>query len=129
MNKLFESKNYIISHIYERVFLIFKNNNKSILIGEFYGDPTTAIISKNEDFCVVGGEGIIVYFINDPYIEYYKDKYSLTKWIEWGRENKKTVWIEKVEEIEDNIIQLSLENNRHIIMSVDCKTCKIKIIN
>ena len=53
MKRLTESKNFVITFEYEKVFLIRKQTGNTIFIGEFYGDPTTAIISSKEDFCAI----------------------------------------------------------------------------
>ncbi len=119
MKKIAESDNYEILYEYEKVFLKFKNLDKLILIGEFYGDPNTAIISKNEDFCTIGGEGIIVYYLNEPYLEYNKNDKKSKQWIEWGRnDDGPTVWIDCIEQIDSNKIKLILENSEQILLNV-----------
>ncbi|MCR5146554.1 MAG: hypothetical protein K6B70_04335 [Clostridia bacterium] len=116
---MIESKNFIITYEYEKVFLNFKNEDKSILIGEFYGNPYTAIISKDEDFCVVGGEGIIIYYLNEPYLEYKNNYKTNEQWKEWGRDNTDSiVWIEKIEQIGNKIIRLTSENKEQFILNV-----------
>ena len=117
MNRLVESENYEILYEYEKAFLKFKGINRLILIGEFYGDPYTAIISKIEDFCVVGGEGIIVYYLNEPYLEYDKNITNSKQWMEWGREDE-TIWIEQIEQVDNNTINLTLESNEQIQINV-----------
>lgn len=110
MNRLAESKNYLITNEYEKVFLNFKNTDKSVLIGEFYGDPDIAIISKDETFCVVGGEGVIVYYLNSPFSEYDSDIKSSKQWVEWGRDNgKNVIWVEHIQEIGNRLIEITTE--------------------
>ena len=67
---LAQSNKYIISYEYETVFLKFIDKDRKIIIGDFYGDPKTAFISSDESYCVIGGRGLIVYFLNEPFIEY-----------------------------------------------------------
>ena len=119
MKQLTESENFIITYEYENVFLNFKNTDKSVRIGEFYGDPYTAIISKNEDFCVVGGEGLIIYYLSEPFSEYTSKEEESKQWLEWGRDNKDfLVWVEKIEQLGNKTIKLTTENNEQIIINV-----------
>ena len=85
MIKLAESINYIITSEYETVNLEIKNRNQTIIIGDFYGDPCVALISEDETFCLVGGEGIIIYYLQDPFSEYQRNV-SSKQWKEWGRD-------------------------------------------
>ena len=119
MKQLTESKKFEILYEYEKVFLNIKSLGKLILIGEFYGDPYTAIISDDEDYCVVGGEGIIIYYLREPYFEYRSDDKNSKQWKEWGRNNEdNVVWIEKIEQTGAKIIRLISENNEQIILDV-----------
>ena len=59
MKQMAESNNYLILNEYEKVFLKLKATSQLILIGEFYGDPDVALISDDETYCAVGGEGVI----------------------------------------------------------------------
>lgn len=118
MKKLTESENYEISFEYEKVFLMLKQTGKTVLIGEFYGDPYTAIISNNEDFCVVGGEGIIIYFLNEPFLE-YNDEEDSGQWRTWGRDKMNSiVWVDKIEQIDEKTIKVTSENNEEFILPV-----------
>lgn len=72
MIKLAEIRNYIITSEYETVNLEIKNRNQTI-IGDFYGDPCVALISVDETFCLVGGEGKIIYYLQDPFSEYQRN--------------------------------------------------------
>ena len=54
-NKLYESEKYLVGHIFENAYLIEKDTGKTTLIGEFYGEPSCAIISPNNEWCIVGG--------------------------------------------------------------------------
>ena len=119
MKKLIESDKYSILFEYEKVFLCIKNTEKTILIGEFYGDPYASLISKNEDFCVVAGEGLIIYYLNEPFYEYNNDETKHQQWKEWGRESdNNTVWIEKIEQIEAKKIRITTESDEIIEIDV-----------
>ena len=69
MKQMAESNNYLILNEYEKVFLKLKATSQLILIGEFYGDPDVALISDDETYCAVGGEGVIIYYLRDPFEE------------------------------------------------------------
>ncbi|HCC06739.1 MAG TPA: hypothetical protein DEP72_01040 [Clostridiales bacterium] len=107
--KLAESENFIITNEYEKAFLIFKDSNRKANIGDFYGDPQTAIISNDERFCAVGGCGIIVYYLHEPYEEY---RYNVTtiQWKELYRENKKNWWIQDIKFLDSSTIIFTVEN-------------------
>ena len=107
---LAESEHFVITNEYENTFLIIKANNRRILIGDFYGDPQTAVISNDEKFCAVGGCGLIIYYLNEPYCEFDKD-FDSKQSKELFREKDNEWWIEKIE-IEDNTrIRLLVENS------------------
>lgn len=98
MIKLAESRNYIITSEYETVNLEIKNRNQTIIIGDFYGDPCVALISEDETFCLVDGEGIIIYYLQDPFSEYQRNV-SSKQWKEWGRDEN-TIWVENIQQID-----------------------------
>jgi hypothetical protein len=63
---LAESKYYQVSHEFEAVFLSrkaysFAIPNSEIVIGDFYGDPTAAVIDRQERFVITVGYGLIIY--------------------------------------------------------------------
>lgn len=109
MNRILaESENFNITHEYEKVFLDFKSENKRVLIGDFYGDPQVALISKDERYCVIGGCGLVIYFLKEPYQEYSYNKDS-QQWKELFRENDDIWWIEELEYIENGTIEFVVE--------------------
>ena len=59
--KLYENENFILGHVYEKGYLIDKKNNDATYIADFYGDPSCGVISKRGDWCVVGGDKLIVW--------------------------------------------------------------------
>lgn len=59
MRILDESKNYILCHEYESVYVKYKNSSReNIYIGEHYGDPKCGIIGPTETWFLAGGEGL-----------------------------------------------------------------------
>lgn len=105
---LAESKNFLITNEYEKVFLNSKNNNRKIYIGDFYGDPQAAVISSDERFCVMVGCGLIIYYIEEPFEEFSYNT-STSQWKELFRQRGKEWWIEDVEILNDSTIMFSVE--------------------
>jgi hypothetical protein len=93
---LTESNNYIVSYEYETVFLKFKDKDKEIVIGDFYGDPQTAFISNDESYCVIGGCGLIVYYLQEPFNKFQYNK-KTKQLVEIFREPENIWWISNVE--------------------------------
>lgn len=92
---LAESKNYKVTSEYEMVFLHFKAEpqRKPILIGDFYGDPECAIISRDEKFVVMAGCGIIIYRLQDPFKEFkYDSKKRQDQFTEFYRKEPNVWW-------------------------------------
>jgi len=57
--KLEENEEFIIGHIFEDAYLIEKKTKKELYLGDFYGDPTCALISSDNSWCLVAGEGLV----------------------------------------------------------------------
>lgn len=105
---LAESKNFVVINEYEKVFLNFKSRNRKIYIGDFYGDPQAAAISKNESFCVMIGCGLVIYYLHEPFEE-YSYNVSTKQWKELFRESGEEWWIEEVEIIDNSTIMFTVE--------------------
>ena len=93
---LAESKKYVVSYEYETVSLQIKRKGKEIIIGDFYGDPTTAFISNDESYCVMGGCGLIIYYLKEPFMEYEYYK-TTNQWKEIFRKKDEIWWISRIE--------------------------------
>lgn len=57
---LARSRHYVVEHEYESAWVTGPDGCR-VAIGEFYGDPAVALIDAAERWCVVAGEGVIVY--------------------------------------------------------------------
>jgi hypothetical protein len=53
---LAENDIFIVGHVYEYAYLINKQTKEEIEVGNFYGNPYCAIISKTNDWVLIGGE-------------------------------------------------------------------------
>ena len=107
---LTESKKFTITNEYEVVFLNFKNEDRKIIIGDFYGDPEFAFISAKEDYCIVTGCGIIIYYLKEPF-ETYEYSSNSKQWNEFLRNESSVWWIEEIEEKDSKTIKFVASNN------------------
>ena len=62
MHKIAESMHYEVYREYETVLLKMKHLERTVTIGDFYGDVGKVIISPEEECCVMAGCGVIVYY-------------------------------------------------------------------
>ncbi len=60
-HKLSETDIYLVGHIYEIAYLIDKIKEYSIILGKFYGNPSCALIDKDNKWCLVGGSTLILW--------------------------------------------------------------------
>lgn len=90
------SANFRISYEYETVWLVHANH-PNVVIGDFYGDPSIAIIDTEERWCAVGGCGLIVYFLDEPFTPYKYDHRS-NQYLEAGRTKHDQWWVESIEQ-------------------------------
>lgn len=119
MKQMAESNNYLILNEYEKVFLKLKATSQLILIGEFYGDPDFALISDDETYCAVGGEGVIIYYLGDPFEEFSTNHKSSNQWKIWGRgTNEETMWVSEIDQIDGKHIRVELEDSETILLSI-----------
>jgi len=118
MKILAESASYQVLSEYEDVFLKFKETSRLVKVGDFYGDPEVAVISVDEKFCAIGGCGVIVYFIQEPFEEYtYCAK--TPQWREWNRtDNEGILWVTDIACIDEQRIEIVTEDMRKIELDV-----------
>ena len=118
MKELAHSQNLKIFYEYETVFLQRKDKDKLVVIGDFYGDPQVAMISIDEKFCVVGGCGVIIYYLKEPYKSFQYNVES-TQWKEWGREDENsTIWVNNIKYIDEDNVEIETEDYIKKIISV-----------
>jgi hypothetical protein len=126
MNDLTQSKTYRVFHEYEVVFLN-RPHGSEVVIGDFYGDPSCADISPCETWCAIGGAGIIVYFLKEPF-EPYRYDYSTDQWVEFGREKDDFWWIESLTAVSEAQLMFTTDfyGNRPGTYIFDIATGKVK---
>ena len=61
--QLADSSRYILYHEYETPILREKGSGAVTVLPDHYGDPSCGIIDPREQWCIVGGEGCYLYFI------------------------------------------------------------------
>ncbi|MBC9229486.1 hypothetical protein HI850_009120 [bacterium SPL81] len=121
--QLTESDHYKIIHLYEAVFIapIDSNNiNEYTEIGDFYGEPEVAIIDQNEKWCAIGGCGLIIYFIQEPFTPYQYDQ-KCSQYFEIHRSPPAIWWIEDLQQISPSQILITLENSETHILDIFTK--------
>lgn len=69
---LTESESYLIGHEYEVVVLVEKKSGKQHVIADHHGDPNCAIIDPNENWFLIGGEGITYFDFEKGSINYFR---------------------------------------------------------
>jgi len=97
-----ESEHYLIQSFCEEVNIFSKTENKTICIGDHYGDPQGAFIDKNENWACSFGEGLTVYFLKEPFNDYDRGECK-EQWFNYGQGtcSDDVLFIENVIQIDD----------------------------
>jgi hypothetical protein len=109
MKELAISLKFQVSHEYEVVYLDRPNAPK-VVIGDFYGDPSCAVISPGETWCAIAGAGLIIYFLKEPFEPYQYDRLT-DQWIEFGREKNDLWWVESLTALSDTQLVFTTDPN------------------
>lgn len=118
---LAESNNFLITNIFETTYLIKKhqcNSKNRIIIGTFYGDPQTAIIDKEEKWCAIAGEGLIIYFLRDPFSSYKENQVSSQFFSKYKNESN-IKWIQQLVQLSANQILITDDNHQKSIFNIE----------
>ena len=121
--QLSQSKSYKIIHLYESAYIAPLQSSdiyQYIEIGDFYGNPEVAIIDQNEKWCAVGGCGLIIYFIQEPFTPYQYDQ-ECSQYFEIHRSPPSIWWIEDLQQISLSQILITLENSQTRILDIFTK--------
>ena len=121
--QLSQSKSYKIIHLYESAYIAPLQSSdiyQYIEIGDFYGNPEVAIIDQNEKWCAVGGCGLIIYFIQEPFTPYQYDQ-ECSQYFEIHRSPPSIWWIEDLQQISQSKILITLEDSQTRILDIFTK--------
>ncbi|MGC3962354.1 MAG: hypothetical protein QM803_03245 [Rhodocyclaceae bacterium] len=123
IQRLAHSANFEVSHEYETVW-VTRQGEQLAVVGDFYGDPTVAIIDSDEKWCAIGGSGLIVYFLEEPFDEYKYDEQS-DQYFEVNREGDNTWWVKSIHQTGSMEIQVLLETGatHNITFQQTAKSC------
>ncbi len=100
--KMTQDKNYkildetdelILGHVFERAYLTIKATNENLSLGDFYGDPTCGLISRANDWCVIGGSTLLVWT---------RDEIATIK-------DNDTNWASDIRQITENKVELLID--------------------
>lgn len=64
-NVLCSDGDYTITHSHEDAFLIWPADR--LVVGDHYGNPTCAIINLSDNWCLTGGEGLVICRFEDGF--------------------------------------------------------------
>ncbi len=59
---LAETERYSLLSLYEDVYLVEKNTGNELWRTSMFGDPDCGIIASNDEWAVVGGQDLIIWF-------------------------------------------------------------------
>ena len=104
---LAKSANYMVKSEFEIVLLY--GNDRNVVIGDFYGNPTAAVIDAGERWCVMVGCGIIAYYLEAPFrpYEYATDA---SNWAEWHRDPLDVWWVNNVEQVATDVVKFRIHD-------------------
>lgn len=121
--QLTQSKNYKIIHLQETAYIAPSQSdciNEYIEIGDFYGNPEIAIIDENEKWCAIGGCGVIIYFIQEPFTPYKYDQEN-AQYFEIHRNPPSIWWISSLQQITPSKLLITLENTGMWVLDISTK--------
>ena len=116
---LARSDHYEVTHEFEVVFLSrFTTPAPDVVIGDFYGDPVTAIIDKKERFVIMIGCGMIIYNLKEPF-QPYQYNLKTSQWKELFREVESHWWIESIIQTGENTFHFTVDPNSNEALSYE----------
>lgn len=65
--KIHETEKFVVGHVFEKAYLTDISTGQTILIGEFYGNPSCGLISNDNKWCLVGGSALRLWTENEVY--------------------------------------------------------------
>lgn len=115
MHLLAQSKNYAIGHEYETVYLLSRGH--PVVIGDFYGDPGVALIDRDEKWCAVGGHGLVLYRLEEPFAQFQMGVPSV-QYVAINQEKAEwSWWVESLAQRGPDEIEVWLERDQRYRVS------------
>ncbi len=107
LGTLAQSSRFRVWNEYEATYLRHPTGSDTV-IGDFYGDPKCALIDQNEQWCVVGGAGLIVYRLQPPFDTYHYFTDS-PQWSELGRSQHDAVSVLGIQQRDEDTVRILFE--------------------
>ena len=74
---LAQTEDMIVGYLFETAYIVEKRTSNEIVLGDFYGEATFALISSKENWCLVGGESLILWIQGDIFPIEISDIYEM----------------------------------------------------
>ena len=126
-HELVKSENYRVVYEWETVTLLKNDGSFSVKIGDFYGDPECGIIDENEKWCAIAGCGIIIYRLEEPFLEYEYNK-KTNQWVEFGREANDIWWITNIHQHDENHVEITVDGEPAKSYILNVETLQIELL-
>lgn len=109
-----ETEKYVVGHIFEDAYVIEKSTGAEIVHDDFYGDPSCALISRNNDWAIIAGEHLTIW-----------TKGSITR-----IENPELQWICAVRTNDDRTVEILIDpwSDKASIWALDIATLQVEKI-
>jgi hypothetical protein len=108
--KLAQSKGYVLEGDYETATLT--GYGQSFVVGDHFGDVICGCIDEAEKWCVTGGEGLIIYFLDPPFCAYARSS-STPQWAEIGRTIGSSECPEAVRQLDQETVRVTLSTGEY----------------
>ena len=112
-NFLAEYEDITVHGEFEYALISGKGIGSNVCIGDFYGDPSCACIDTNRKWCVVGGKGLIVYYLKEPFESYQYDT-ETSQWKELFRDPEATIWVEEITQLDEETVKFITEDENDV---------------
>jgi hypothetical protein len=98
------------------------DDRERVVIGDFHGDPEIAIIDADQKWCTIGGCGLIIYFLEEPFENFLCEKIS-NQYQEIGCAAPDTLWVKSIKQVGVSEIQITLESGETRTLKI-AKICQ-----
>jgi hypothetical protein len=91
---LHRSADFTVRSAWEQVELEGRHLQGPVIVGDFYGNPSDAVIDVDQRWCLQVGCGLIAYRLGEPWTPYSYDRPDSPQWWEHRREPDDVLWLE-----------------------------------